>query len=94
VNRHPTYMEVIMLDNPDSRERALAIGRSIIAPLQAADDRDDPMESLRFWATLIAYLLGVAEGAVGRDGREAIVQTMRNTAASSERINERIRGLQ
>ena len=76
------YIEVLMLNDEDSRERALQIGRSLITPLLAADDGSDPTESLRFWATLIAYLLGVAEGTVGADGREAIVQTMRNVPAS------------
>lgn len=78
-----TYIDVLMLHHLDSRERALHIGRAMVTPLQAADDSNDPMESLRFWATLIAYLMGVAEGSIGPDGREAIVQTMRNAPASS-----------
>jgi hypothetical protein len=78
-----TYIEIIMLDNKDSRERALAIGQSLITPLQAADDSGDQMESLRFWSALIAYLLGVAENNIGADGREAIVQCMRNVPAST-----------
>lgn len=81
----PTYIEVIMLDHADPRERALQIGRSLITPLQAADDGSDAVESLLFWRTLITYLLGLAQRTVGVDGREAIVQTMRNVTASAAR---------
>lgn len=76
------YLEVLMLDG-DEQDRALSIGRSLITPCQAADAELDDMQRLRFWRTLIAYLLGVAEGSVGADGRMAIVQCMRNVPAST-----------
>jgi hypothetical protein len=40
------------------------------------------MQQLNFYGSLVGYLLGVAESALGPDGREAIVQTMRNVPAS------------
>jgi hypothetical protein len=82
-----TYLQVLMMDTQDSRERALQIGRALITPLQVADDSGDPMESLLFWAALIAFLLGVAETSVGPTGREDIVQTMRNAGAAALRAD-------
>jgi hypothetical protein len=78
-----TYIEVLMLQHLDSRERALRIGHSMLTPLTASDGNAAPqLERLRFWSALIAFLLGVAEHRCGADGREAIVQTMRNVPAS------------
>jgi hypothetical protein len=83
-NDGATYLEVVMLRTLDGTERAKAIAASMATPLQAADQDLDDMHRLRFWNTLIAYLLGVAEASVGADGREAIVQVMRNIPASSQ----------
>jgi hypothetical protein len=81
-----TYIEVLMLQHLDSGERARSIGNAMITPLLAADGEPGiaELERLRFWSTLIAYLLGVAESRVGPDGREAIVQTLRNVGASAQ----------
>ena len=79
-----TYIEVLMLGHLCERERALHLARAFTSPLLAADAGLGDMQRLRFWGTLIAYLLGVAESSVGADGRAAIVQTMRNVPASTE----------
>jgi hypothetical protein len=78
-----TYIEVLMLDG-DEAEQAIQIGRAIITPCHVADCQLDDMQRLRFWRTLIAYLLGVAERSVGADGRMAIVQCMRNVPPSTQ----------
>ena len=79
-----TYIEVLMLSHLDERARALAIGRAMVTPLLAADADLDAAQRLRFWVTLLAYLLGVAEGEIGADGRDAIVQTLRNVPACTQ----------
>jgi hypothetical protein len=78
------YLQVL-LQHLDSGERARRIGCDLTALLTRSDGGDDTtaFERLRFWSVLIAYLLGAAESRVGPDGREAIVQTMRNAGASS-----------
>ena len=78
-----TYVEVLMLAHLDERERAMSIGRAMITPLLAADADFDGMQRLRFYSTLLAFLLGVAEGQLGPEGRDTIVQCMRNVPASN-----------
>ena len=79
-----TYIEVLMLSHLDERARALAIGQAMLTPLLAADADLDATQRLRFWVTLTAYLLGVAEAETGADGRNAIVQTLRNVPACAQ----------
>lgn len=83
----PHYIEVLMLDG-DEAEQALRIGRALITPCQVAVAELDDMQRLRFWRTLIAYMLGVAEGSVGADGRMAIVQCMRSVPPSTHAAPE------
>ena len=78
-----TYVEVLMLGHLDESQRALAIGRAMVTPLMAAEADCDAMQRLRFYNVLVAFILGVAENQVGADGREAIVQCMRNVPAST-----------
>ena len=77
------YIEVMMLDADDEAEQALRIGRAMITPCHVADANMDEMQRLRFWRTLIAFLLGVAEHSIGADGRMAVVQCMRSVPPSS-----------
>lgn len=79
-----TYIECLLLGPLDSMQRGTAIARALITPCQAAEDGLDDMERLRMYAALIAFLLGVAENSLGPDGREAIVQTMRNVPAARD----------
>ena len=73
-----TYIEVLMLADADEFEQATRIGRAIVTPCHAADAPMTDAQRLRFWRTLIAYLLGVAEHSIGADGRMAVVQCMRS----------------
>ena len=82
----PVYLEALLLSTLDARERGMAIGRALTTPCQAAEDGLDSAERLRFWAAVIAYALGIAEGSVGAVGRAAIIQCMRNVPASAERV--------
>lgn len=77
-----TYIECLLLRRLDAHARAKAIGRALVTPCLAATDGLDGMQQLNFYGSLVGYLLGVAESALGPDGREAIVQTMRNVPAS------------
>jgi hypothetical protein len=60
---------------------ALRIGASFTPACIAANAEAEYMQRLRFWRTLIAFMLGAAEHSVGADGRAAIVECMRNTEA-------------
>jgi len=82
------YIEVLMLDGIDEEQQARRIGRAILTPCAAAGQPLNDAQRLRFWAALIAYLLGAAEHSVGAEGRSAIVQTMRNVGACTHRTGE------
>ena len=88
MNQPVHYIEVLMLDADDETEKALRIGRAMITPCHAADANMDAMQRLRFWRTLIAFMLGVAEGSIGADGRMAVVQCMRSVPPSSHMAPE------
>ena len=85
MNTSAHYIEIVMLDDADEEQQARRIGRALLTPCLSANESHDDAQRLRFWATLIAFMLGAAEGSVGADGRSAIVQTMRNVGASTHR---------
>lgn len=72
-------------DALDPAAQAQEIGGAIAQPCRAACDGMDELQRLRFWGALAAYALNMAEASVGADGREAIVQTLRNVPASRAR---------
>ena len=77
-----TTLDVLQMRKLDAPSRALAIGRRLAKPLTDADEDMRYSQRLRFWVNLLAYLLGVAENSLDADGREVIVQTLRNVPAS------------
>jgi len=77
-----TYVECLLLAHLDAKARAIAIARALITPCLAGEDGLDDMGRLHFWCCLVAHVLVQAEASLGEHGREAIVQTMRNTPAS------------
>lgn len=77
-----TYIECLLLGRLDPLARANAIGLGMRTPCEAAGDGLDEMQRLNFWRALISYMLRIAEESLGPDGREAIVQTLRNIPAS------------
>ena len=81
-----TYIQAVMLQGLDGRERALRLGAALSTPLAYAGQAStDELDALRYWCTLAAYVLGLAENAVGVQGRDAIVQTLRNAQACTAR---------
>ena len=77
-----TYVECLLLAHLDAKARAIAIASALITPCLAGEDGLDDMGRLHFWGCLVAHVLGQAEASVGEQGREAIVQTLRNAPAS------------
>jgi hypothetical protein len=77
-----TYIECLLLRRLDAHARAKAIGRALVTPCDAATDGLSGIQLLHFWRHLLVDLLHKAECTVGPDGREAIVQTLRNIPAS------------
>lgn len=83
-----TYIECLLLGQLDACQRGTTIGRALITPMLAAERGLDDMERLRLYAALIAFMLGMAENSIGPEGRDAIVQTMRNVPASRDLLRQ------
>lgn len=69
----------------DGELRGRQLAEEITCSCLSAQDALDDWQRLRFWAAFMSYMLAVAHSSMGSTQRDAIVEALRNAAATQAR---------